>query len=328
MNLPYSIRLLCLCCASFFLIHMALALLARLGAGTAVRLAEHMKPQSAARLLFVLRIFPLALTLLAVLAFCIPSYLWLEPEATGEKVGLLCVLMAVLGLALWVPALRGVVCAVRGTNRYLTDCERHGRRITVPGEESPALLLTDRTPVLAVAGIFHPRLLISRRVLRELSHEQRDAALRHEHAHRTSGDNLKRLLILLAPDAIPFVATFGGLERAWSKFTEWAADDEATAGDPERALTLASALVRVAKMKTGSQPRANVLSCSLVGGSEELSQRVDRLLRPQPKPGKPVKEVVRLLGSASALIATAVGVITLWPGSLSLVHQALERLVH
>lgn len=325
MNLPYSVRLLCLCCASFFLIHMALALAARLGAGTALRLAEHMKPQSAARMLFVLRILPLALTLLAVLAFCIPSYLWLEPEATGEKVGLLCVLMALLGVALWVPALKRVIGAVRGTNRYLSDCERHGRKITVPGEDSPALLLTDKAPVLAVAGILRPRLLISRRVFRELSPEQREAALRHEHAHRTSGDNLKRLLILLAPDAIPFVATFNGVERAWSKFTEWAADDEATAGDPERALTLASALVRVAKM--GSRRRVNVLSCSLVGGSHELSERVDRLLRPQPKPDKPVKEVIRLLGSAGVLVAAAVAVITLWPGSLTLVHQALERLV-
>jgi Zn-dependent protease with chaperone function len=326
MNLPYSIRLLCLCCASFFLIHMALALAARLGAGTAVRLAAHLKPQSGARMLFVLRILPLALTLLAVLAFCIPSYLWLEPEATGEKVGLLCVLMAVLGVALWLPALKRVIDAVRGTNRYLHDCERHGSRINVPGEDSPALLLADKAPVLAVAGIFRQRLLISRRVLSELSRDQREAALRHEHAHRASGDNLKRLLILLAPDAIPFVATFTGLERAWSKFTEWAADDEATAGDPERALTLASALVSVAKM--GSRPRANVLSCSLVGGTKELSERVDRLLRPQPKPGKPVKEVVRLLGSAGALVAAAVAVVTLWPGSLSLVHQALERLVH
>ncbi len=326
MNLPYSIRLLCLCCASFFLIHMALALAARLGAGTAVRIAAHLKPQSGARLLFVLRILPLALTLVAVLAFCIPSYLWLEPEATGEKVGLLCVVMAVLGVALWIPALKRVIDAVRGTSRYLSDCERHGRRISVPGEDSPALLLADKAPVLAVAGIFRQRLLISRRVLRELSPEQREAALRHEHAHRTSGDNLKRLLILLAPDVIPFVATFNGLERAWSKFTEWSADDAATGGDAERALTLASALVRVAKM--GSRPRANMLSCSLVGGSQELSERVDRLLRPQPKPGKPVKEVVRLLGSAGALVAASVAVVMLWPGSLSLVHQALERLVH
>jgi len=325
MNLPYTVKLLCLCGASFFLIHMALAAAARLSAGTALRLAEHMKPHAAARLLFALRILPLGFTLLAVLAFCIPSYLWLEPQATGEKVGMLCVLMAVLGVALWVPAITRVMGAVRGTNRYLSQCERHGRKITVPGEESPALLLTDKAPVLAVAGIFRPRLLISRRVLRGLSAEQREAALRHEQAHRTSGDNLKRLMILLSPDVVPFVATFRGLEHAWSKFTEWAADDAATAGDPERALTLASALVRVAKM--GSRPRANVLSCSLVGGAQELSQRVDRLLRPPATPEKPVKEVVRLLSGAVALAASAAAVVMLWPGSLSLVHQALEHLV-
>ena len=119
------------------------------------------------------------------------------------------------------------------------------------------------------------------------SPEQRDAALSHERAHCNSGDNLKRFLILLAPDAVPMWGTFHGLERAWSKFTEWAADDEASAGDPQRALSLASALVRVAKM--GSKPRLNYLSCSLVGGDRELSERVDRLLRPQPKPGKPVQ---------------------------------------
>ena len=326
MSLPYTLRLLCLCCASFFLIHMALALAMRLGAGTAVRVAEHMKPDAAARFLFVLRLLPLALTAIALLAFCIPSYLWLEPVATGEKVGLLCVLMALLGVVLWAPALKRVIGAVLGTNRYLSHCERHGHKVSLPGEDSPALLVNDKTPVLAVAGIFRPRLLISGRVLRELSCEQREAALRHEQAHRASGDNLKRLLILLAPDAVPFVATFSGLEHAWAKFTEWAADDEATGGDPERALSLASALVSVAKM--GSRRRANVLSCSLVGDSHELSQRVNRLLRPQPKPAKPIMEVIRLLGSTIALLASAVAVVTIWPGSLSIVHQALERLVH
>ncbi len=216
--------------------------------------------------------------------------------------------------------------AVRGTSRYLHECERHGRKITVPGEASPALLLADKNPVLAVAGVLHPRLLISRRVMRGLSSEQRQAALRHEQAHRASGDNLKRFLILLAPDAFPFVGTFGRLERAWAKFTEWAADDQATEGDPQRALSLASALVCVAKMGSGRRP--GYLSCSLVGGDQELSERVERLLRPQAKPGKPVKEVIALLSGITALVASAVAVQTLWPGSLSVVHQALEQLVH
>jgi hypothetical protein len=78
----------------------------------------------------------------------------------------------------------------------------------------------------------------------------------------------------------------------------------------------------------GSKPRLGYLYCSLVGGDRELSERVDRLLRPQPKPGKPVREVVALLAGTSALAGSAVAVMAIWPGSLSLVHQALERLVH
>ena len=326
MSLTYTWRLLCLCCAAFFLLHLALAVATRLSAGTAMRMAARMKPSSAARLLFFLRISPMALTVFALLAFCVPSYLWLEPEAAGEKVGFVCVLMAALGAAIWILSVTRVVSAVRGTARYLNQCERHGRKIKVPGEPSPALLLADEAPVLAVAGVVHPRLVISRTVLRGLTAAQRDAALRHEQAHRTSRDNIKRFLILLSPDVLPFLRAFTSLERSWAKFTEWAADDQAAEGDSHRALSLASALVRVAKM--GSKPKLSYLFSSLVHDDEELTERVDRLLRPQPNPGKPAEVLVPFLTSAGALMAGAVVIVLLWPGSLSLVHQVLERLVH
>jgi beta-lactamase regulating signal transducer with metallopeptidase domain len=290
-----------------------------------VRVAEHMKPRAASRLLFAMRISPLVLTLFAVLAFCIPSYLWLEPEATRERVGLVCLVMALSGIAIWASALVRVGAAIRGTVRYLHHCQHHGRKVTVQGETSPALVLAGKAPVLAVAGVFRPQLVISRRVMRGLTTAEREAALRHEQAHRSAGDNLKRFLILLAPDVFPFIRTFGTLERAWSKFTEWAADDHATEGDPQRALSLASALVRVAKM--GSKPRLGYLSCSLLGGDQDLSERVDRLLRPQAKPRKPVKALIPLIAGAGALVTSVFAVVTLWPGSLSLVHQALEQLV-
>ncbi len=326
MNLTYTMRLLCLCGASFFMVHMVLALLARCSAGTAVRVAEHMKPRSAARLLFILRTSPWVLTLLVILAFCIPSYLWLEPEAAGERVGVACMAMALAGVAIWASALIRLGGAVLGTVRYLHHCQHHGRKVAVRGEVSPALLVKDNAPVLAVAGVLRPQLVISQRVMRGLSPEEREAALRHEQSHCLAGDNLKRFLILLSPDLFPFVCTFGSLERAWSRFTEWAADDSATEGDPQRALSLASALVRVAKM--GSQPQLGYLSCSLLGSDHDLSQRVDRLLRPQTKSGKPVREFIPLLAGAGALVTSAVAVVTLWPGSLTLVHRALEQLVH
>ncbi len=325
MSLPYTLRLLCLCCASFFMIHLALAVTTRLTAGTALRMAERLKPSSAARLLFAVRLLPLTLTLLAVLAFCIPSYLWLEPEATGEKVGLVCFLMAVLGVAIWALAIVRVVTAVRGTARYLHRCERHGEQISVPGESAPALLLKDKSPVLAVAGVVHPRLVISRRVMRELTAEQIDAALSHERAHRSSGDNLKRFLMLLAPDVLPFMRGFVTLERSWARAIEWAADAQASAGDPNRALSLADALVKVARM--GNKPQLSYLSSSLMADDHDLSERVDRLLRPQPLPEKPAKELIPLVSAAAGLMATAFLIVTLWPASLNMVHGALEQLV-
>jgi BlaR1 peptidase M56 len=325
LSLPYTWRLVCLCCASFFVLHGVLAVATRLSVGMATRMAAGMKPSSAARFLFLLRISPTALSVFAVLVFCIPSYLWLEPEAAGEKFGFVCFLMAILGVGIWVLSITRAASAVYETVRYLRQCERHGHKIHVPGEPSPALLLADKAPVLAVAGVVHPRLVISKRVLLGLTAGQREAALRHEQAHRISRDNIKRLLILLAPDVLPFQHAFDSLERTWAKFTEWAADDQATQGDPDRALSLASALVRVAKM--GSTPQLSYLVSSLVHDDHELSERVDRLLRPQPSPSKPAEVLAPFLTSTGALLAGAATLVLLWPGTLSLVHQVLERLV-
>jgi hypothetical protein len=307
------------------MIHVTLAAATQLSAGVAMRMAERLKPGYAARLLFAVRMLPFTLTLFAVLAFCIPSYLWLEPEAAGEKVGFVCFLAAVLGAAIWTLAIVRVVHAVRGTARYLHRCERHGKPIEMPGETAPALLLKDKSPVLAVAGVLHPRLVISRRVMRGLTAEQIDAALSHERAHRASGDNLKRFFMLLAPDVLPFMRGFATLEQRWAKAIEWAADDQASAGDPRRALSLADALVKVAKM--GNQPQLSYLASSLMADDHDLSERVDRLLRPQPIPDKPVKELIPLVSGAGALMAASLMIVVLWPASLSVVHQALEQLV-
>ncbi len=161
--------------------------------------------------------------------------------------------------------------------------------------------------------------------MRGLTPEQIDAALRHERAHRTSGDNLKRFLMLLAPDVLPFVRGFVTLEQHWAKAIEWAADEQASAGDPRRALSLADALVKVAKM--GSKPQLSYLSSSLMADDHDLSERVDRLLRPQPIPGKPAKPLIPIVSAAAALTAASLMIAVLWPASLGMVHTALEHLV-
>lgn len=325
MVLPYILRLLCLCLASFFLMHLAAAVIAWLSAPAALRVARRANPGFAAKFLFAFRMFPSALTAFMVLGFCIPSYLWLEPAFIGEKVGAACFVAAALGAGTWILGAMRASFSLARTSQYMNTCEKQGEEIALAGEPSSVVVLKNEVPVLAMAGVLRPKLIVSRSVMHRLTLEQREAAFRHESAHRASRDNLKRFLYLLAPDAIPFVSGFRTIERHWARYTEWAADDRAVAGDSRRALSLASALVSVAKL--GVNHQSHYLLSSLVNEGDDLELRVDRLLREQNYAEKPLVPLVGAVRNI-ALLAAACGLtVLLWPNSLSSVHRVLEKLI-
>ena len=328
MTLPYLPRLLCISLATFFLIHLALGLGVSLIARPAARLGESIRPHLAARCLLVLRLLPAACAALIVVAVCLPSYLWLEPEAPTERVGFGCLAVALLGTAMWGVSLVRGLRAAAGSRRFLRRCQRAGRPAHLPGEPADACMdawIVDGTaPLLALGGIVRPRLVISRGVVSALSPEQLAAALRHERAHWTSRDNLKRLCILLTPEILPFAGCSRTLERGWRKFTEWAADDRAVAGSARRSFALAAALVRVARM-TADAPQSPL--ALLMGDADQLAARVDRLLRPAPPTQLPAGPQPILTLSAILLMAGSLAVAILQPAALYSVHLALEHLV-
>src|SRR5438046_2826024 len=198
----YAWRLLCLSLASFFLVNAAVGLTTALLSRAAVRMAETMRPRSAARFLFAARMLACALGTGAVLGLCVPGYLWLDPPASSQPRG----------------------CA--------------------------------------------------------------------------------------------------SLERCWAKFSEWAADDEAVRGDSQRALALAAALLRVARM--GTAPRLSFLHTSLCAGDHDLSLRVERLLALRPPAAKPLSRARCLAFGASLGTAAGITVFLAWPATLSSVHRLLE----
>ncbi len=326
MILPYLLRLLCLCFASFFVLNAVAGLFVRVSSKSAIRFAESRASDTAARFLFALRMFPFALATLFVVGLCIPSYLWLEPAATAERVGLLCVVLGLFGAAIWLASLARTVHSLLASLRHNRLCRSVGQETRLQGNSSSIVLVEDETPLLALSGLFRPRLLISRGVLRVLSTEELDAAFRHEHAHRTSRDNAKRLLLLLAPDMVPFVRPLRMLEHSWSKFAEWAADDQAAAGDSCRALSLAAALVHVARM--GAGPRLPFLSTPLLVGDRDLSARVDRLLRADTMTLPHASKMQPGLRTAGFLLAACLAALLLTPTALSSVHELLELLLH
>jgi Zn-dependent protease with chaperone function len=302
MTLPYLPRLLCISLATFVLAHLVLGMVVSMIARPAVRLGERIPPHLAARCLLVLRLLPAAGALFVVVAVCLPSYLWLEPEAPAERVGFRCLGLALLGIAMWAASLARGLRAAASSRRFVQRS----------------------TPPLAIAGIVRPRLVISRVVLRALPAEELAVALRHERAHWTSHDNLKRLCMLLTPAILPFTPGNRTLERGWRKFTEWAADDRAADGSALRSCALAAALVRVARMSADAPELP--LAASLLADPDQLSARVDRLLRAAPR--TPRSAGPRLILALSAIVLMAASLAAaIFPAALYSVHVALEYLV-
>lgn len=323
MIVPYALRLLCLCLASFFLIHLALSVFATALAPWAMRRAELIGQRQSARLaamlLLAVHLFPAVLAFATVAALCLPSFLSFESERGAEAASVPFLAAAAFGASIWALSLTRGVRAVIHSHRCVSR-----RSAVLEGESETVWLWEGAAPLIGLAGVLRPRVVVSRSVACVLEADQLAVALRHERAHRASGDNLKRLLLLIAPDALPFVSLFRPLDRAWARFAEWAADDLAVAHDAHSSIALAEALVRVARL--GIAPRTSPLMSAFVPPGEDISIRVDRLLSGASSAGGRS----RTLGSAlfASLAAVPFAIVAVAPGSLSAVHQLLERLMH
>lgn len=324
MNLPYTLRLLCLCFASFFLIHAALGLAVFTTAPRAMRIGESMRPRNGARFLLALRLLPVTLAALAVSGLCIPSYLWLETNEAGERVGLACCALAFLAVLICARSILRVAFASAISLRQSKRFAREGQ--SERGDKSLTLtVMNSNAPVLALAGLMRPRVIVSRRVLETLSGEELEAALAHERAHRKSADNLKRLALFLSPEVLPFSRMFARLDCCWARLIEWAADDEATGGDSQRSVSLAAALVHMARM--GAAQGISPLASSFLGNDRDLSARVDRLLGLAPVPVSQPRRTRAVLPIAVIVVTAVVIAATIRPATFLSVHHLLEQLL-
>jgi Zn-dependent protease with chaperone function len=330
MNLTYLPRLLCLVLASFFLIYAAASLIILLYTPRAIRTARRLTPRIAARFLLTLRLLPAGLALIGALGLCVPSYLWFEPEGIQEQVGFACLLMALLGSAIaGLAVFRAVSAAVRSL-LFARRCSASGHALTDACRSPlPLSVIDSAQPFLALTGIVHPRVVISKGIVNALSSAELAVVLSHESAHRASHDNLKRLCISLAPG---FGAATGraesgfrALERAWMRYAEYAADQEAVAGDAGQSVALASALVRVARF--GQMPPLSPVAISFLGDACDLSDRVNRLLTWQPEAMTRRRESPTQTFVAVSILAAGSAVIAFNPATFRLVQSMLERLI-
>lgn len=310
----YALRLVCLSLAVLFLVHAAVELAVAICAPAMLRRAERWRAAAAAQTMLALRLLPAASALFVMFAICIPSYLRLEPAATEEDIGIACLALAAMGAAMWGFSIARTARALLRSMRHLRAWRRRGSEATIGDRR--VWMVDGSGQTLALAGIFRPKLIVSRNIVETLPADQLAAALRHERAHADAWDNSKRLLMLLAPN----LTLRSQVERAWARFAEWSADDRAAEGDANRSVSLAGALVSVARLGSSSVPP---LATALMANSGDLQVRVERLLRERSE----VRPVPAALIAGSLLAAGTLLTLTVHPGTLSVAYRILERLV-
>ena len=268
--MTYLFHLVVLAFGAFFLVYVALSI----ALAAAWPLLKKRGEGWEASVLFTLRIVPLLVAVAVVGLLIVPSFLYLEPFGTGEALQSLGLTLAFGGITVISAGAILALLASRRATRFVAAYPRI-RTVEVAGSNTTALAVAAATPMLMVAGVCQPKLLISEEASRLLEPDEMQAAIRHELAHITCHDNLKKLVLRLIQ--FPFLH---GLEQTWKRAAELAADD-AAATNELAAVYLASALLKVASRASSRLPE---LTMSLLPDeAHTLRLRIDRLLAWKPR---------------------------------------------
>lgn len=226
----------------------------------------------------MLRVMPVVFSLVLIVGFVLPSFLLFEPHESNETVSLkLAAIVCIAGFGLSTVAFR-IFGSWWRTRRLLAEWIRTAEPINLPAIDIPAFRLEHDFPVFAVVGVLRPRLFIADKVLEVLDQGEVRAVIYHELGHISAGDNLKRLLLKLTGDLL--VLPIGTkLEHRWAESAEEAADEYAVKnGMPGTALTLAAALIKIARLiPSGAHPPIPAASY-LIESGDSLAARIKRLL--------------------------------------------------
>ena len=299
------------------------------------RLLWKCSARTRAEILFVMRIGPPVIAIVAIVAFMIPSYLTYEPHTTEEfvswKLGTLAGLSAIgVALAIW----RGVRSWL-ATRSLLKEWLASSTRIQLDEIKVPTFVLRHTFPIIAVVGALRPRLFIAGQVLDSLSREELAAAIAHEYGHLAAHDNFKRSVMRISRAALLLIPCGRSLDRTWSEASESAADEHAAQRSSLVALNLASALVRIAKMIPKGQRQIMPASVSpFLAGNEDTPRvkvRVRRLVELAATGPRMLASSAPLVRFLPWIVLTVLVVVSITiesrPQVLAAVHGFVEQVV-
>lgn len=276
---------------------------------------------SRARRLAWLRAVPSAASALLSLLVFVPVFIAFEPPRDSEPVGPIVLVLAAAAVAQLLAALGIAAATAIRTRAVARAWLRAGTPLDVqPPAGVPAYAIDSPAPIVALVGVFAPTLVAARAVIDACTSEELTAIVSHERGHLHARDNMKRWLMASAPDALRWTPIHHEICAAWHDAAEDAADDVATGDDEGARTSLATLLVKIARLAPNTAwPAATVSPFVQHHG---LARRVRRLLAP----AAPASRVASLWPAAvvagAALILGAAS-----PGVLHGLFRIIETLV-
>jgi beta-lactamase regulating signal transducer with metallopeptidase domain len=279
MTLSYACRILCFVLCGAGVLQVALEGLAWGVSGLVMSLSPGASARRKERQMFLLALGAHIAPYILLFGVFVPVYMRKEDNPAGEQVGFLSIVLAAVILTWFVVTLLRVWSAMLRSTRYLNSCRSIGQTL----EGIPVRMAPGNRPLLAVAGIFSPTILLSHALLDEsrFPAPALQAALAHEVAHAKHHDNFKLLLLRLFPHIGFRISARASLEQQWRLYAELAADEQGTGQQGgQRAILLAEMLLSLAREKTVD---LSFMSITLLSRSDDLRIRVEHLLG-QEKP--------------------------------------------
>jgi beta-lactamase regulating signal transducer with metallopeptidase domain len=274
-------------------------------------------PQSRAKMLLRVRALPLVLAT-GSMVLAVLSFLVFEPRRSDERMGVVLLTLAVLGIIFVGAAVLRLAHLLTATRHLERAWMEDAEAIELEDLDIPTYAVTSSFPIVAVVGLTRPRMVVARSVLEACTPDELRAIFAHERGHLMRRDNLARAIVTFSPDVLAWLPIADRVALAWHDAAEEAADDFAGALGEHGRLSLAEALIRVARLAPPGSSGLAMPASALYRG-ENLEGRIRRLLEPQAAAPPPPSLWWRA-GVSTALVAS---------GALALhgIHELLEAAV-
>jgi Zn-dependent protease with chaperone function len=318
----------CLVLAAMFVVVTLTTLLSMPALRVVTAFTDRIRAGRAANFLFSLRALPLMLGIVASLGLVLPAFLEFEPSSTHERPGLPLLILAGLGLFIMFTMAWRCLRIVRQTYNLQRRWLKHATPLMASFKGVPVYCVQNSASLVAVAGIFVPRIFISQNVAKTLNSAELEAALSHELAHVSARDNLKQFVLKMT-QAPKFLRSLAVIDSLWTSTSELAADERAIAHGAS-ALELSSALVKVGRLSFERRSPLVAASHLVEGCGSATSARVGHLrqllelgISHEQAQSADDRNYRWLSGAAIALIFYLLVLGTVLPQ----IHEALEFIV-